>query len=124
MKRSAVDLAKRTSSDRRTYYDEAIQKHLPTVLAAIEDPEERILVEAQLSALGNWPFATDLPTREERLMGVAKRASDMDFQSDKIQEAVYRLAFQERATAEFLAEGFVEMAELDRLDKIVKSSER
>ena len=48
----------------------------------------------------------------------------MEFQRRDIRAAVYSLAFQERATAKLLADGFVEIAELDRLEEIVKTSER
>ena len=124
VKRAAGELAERTRSDQRTYYDQSIHQHLTAFLAEIEDPEERILAEAHLNGLGNWPFASDLPTRKQRLLKVAERASKMTFQRPYIREAVYRLAFQERATAKLLAEGFVEIADLDRLEEIVKTSER
>ena len=72
----------------------------------------------------NWPFASDLPTREQRLLKVAEQVHEINFQRPVIRRAVYRLAFQERATAKLLAEGFVELVELDRLEEIVKTSER
>ena len=124
VKLAVVDLAERTRSDQRTYYDQSIHQHLPALLAAIEDPEERILAETHLSAFGNWPFANDLQTREQRLLGIAERAGEMNFQRQDVRSAVYRLAFQERATAKLLADGFVEIAELDRLEEIVNTMER
>ena len=68
-KLATVQVSGKARSDQRTYYDEAIQQHLPAFLAEIEDPETRILAEAHLSGLGNWPFtgASDLPTRKAPL---------------------------------------------------------
>ncbi len=124
VKHSTKALSGRTWSDPRTYFDQALQKHLPALLANIDDPEERILAETHLNGLQSWPFAPVLPSRETRLTTVAKRAIDIKLQRPEIRRVVYQLLAQEPATSGLLADGFIEAAELDRLDEIMKSSER
>ncbi|MGJ8724479.1 MAG: hypothetical protein ACSHYB_07975 [Roseibacillus sp.] len=124
VKSCALELARRTSSDQRTYYDQAIEKNLPALLVQLGAPEEQVLVEAHLKGLRNWPFATELSTREERMMGIAERACKMSFEHSDIRKGVYRLCFQERASAKYLAEGYIEMVELERLESTMEASSR
>lgn len=120
---SAVWLSKLLRSDSRFYFDRKLAEQLPGFLAKIEDPEERMLAAAYLNGSKSDPFDATLPTREERFLALARRVDQTEFSRPDFRLAIYKFLALEMATLPFLAEGMVELVELDRLSEIIKTNE-
>lgn len=121
--RSAVWLSKQSGLDTQVYFDRKLAEHLPEFLGKIGDPEEQMLAAVHLNGLKSDPFDASLPTREERFLTLARRVDQTQFSRPGFRLAVYKLLSQEMATAPFLAEGLIELVELDRLSEIIRTNE-
>ena len=110
-------------SDRDILFDKNLAEHLPRFIEQIESPEDQILAEVFLNNRPSDPFDPSLQSRAERFTALAERVSQTPFSGLKAKSTIYQSLAQEKATAPLLAEGLLEVAELDRLPEIVKTSE-
>ena len=94
-------LTNHNRADRFFTFDAQLASHLPRFLEKIESTEERLLAEIFFNGFQNSPFHSNLPTRRERFVTLAQRASETEFENSAFRRTVHRLLSEERATAPF-----------------------